>query len=141
MLPLLLFAPLAVAVPPSVPIEILVSGLQPHRGRVMVSMFDSEQAWREGRPVRSGSVDASADRVKLSFAAVPSGRYAVRAFYDVDGNGKLNTNPFGIPTEPVAFSNGAQPSFGPPQWHDAAFDVNAMDNRHEIRFAVQGARP
>ena len=60
------------------------------------------------------------------------GRYAVRAFHDVDGDGKLSVNPFGAPTEPVAFSNNARPMMGPAAWTDAAFEVGPGGAVHLI---------
>jgi uncharacterized protein (DUF2141 family) len=143
MLSLFLLAPLAAATaqpapsaeaPPAIRIDLVITGLRPSGGRVMVSLFDSEQAWREGRPFRVGAVPVGADRARLSFAPVPPGRYAVRAFQDLDGDGKLNSNAFGVPIEPIAFSNGAQPRFGPPGWQEAAFGATAREHRHEIRF-------
>jgi uncharacterized protein (DUF2141 family) len=42
----------------------------------------------------------------------------------VDGDGRMGTNPFGMPTEPYAASNNARGEMGPPAWSDAAFEVS-----------------
>jgi len=68
---------------------------------------------------------------------VPPGQYAVRLFHDVNGNGQFDTNPFGIPTEPFAFSNNARGRFGPATWEEAVFTVTAGANVHQI--TVPGA--
>jgi uncharacterized protein (DUF2141 family) len=67
-------------------------------------------------------------------SALPPGTYAVRAFQDVDENGKLNTNPFGLPVEPYGFSHDAQPNMGPPTFDAAAFEVKAGANAQAIHL-------
>lgn len=43
------------------------------------------------------------DEMKLE-AELPAGRYALRAFVDINSNGELDTGAFGKPKEPFAFS-------------------------------------
>lgn len=51
------------------------------------------------------------------------GVYAIGIFYDLNNNNKLDTNIFGIPKEPYAFSNNVFGKFGPPKFEDAMFIV------------------
>ncbi|MNJ30385.1 hypothetical protein D3C77_249830 [compost metagenome] len=48
----------------------------------------------------------------------------MKAFHDVNGDGELNVNPFGVPTEPYAFSNNAVGDMGPAKWDRARFEVS-----------------
>ena len=41
-----------------------------------------------------------------------------------DGDGEMNTNPFGMPVEPYAFSNNAVGNMGPARWSAAHFAVS-----------------
>ena len=85
-------------------------------GEVMISLFDSEATYAGGAPVRRARIDiAKGDRTAV-FRDLNAGDYAIKAFHDVNGDGKMNTNPFGLPIEPVAFSNDARPNMGPPSW-------------------------
>ncbi|KAK0348276.1 hypothetical protein LTR94_037884, partial [Friedmanniomyces endolithicus] len=79
----------------------------------MVALFDSQAAYDEGRSVRQAVVDVAAGQRTAAFDGLPDGDYAVRAFHDVNGDGRMNTNPFGMPTEPYAFSNNARGNMGP----------------------------
>jgi uncharacterized protein (DUF2141 family) len=92
-------------------------------GRVMIALFDSEAAYNGGAPMRQAMVEASGPRVAV-FDDLPSGRYAARLFHDVDGDGQMDTNPFGLPVEPYAFSNNAVGNMGPASWDRAAFDLD-----------------
>lgn len=94
-------------------------------GMVMVALYDSAAAFDGGsaRPVAATAVNASG-RVVATFENLPAGDYAVKAFHDVNGDGEMNTNPFGMPVEPYAFSNNAVGNMGPARWSAAHFAVS-----------------
>ena len=92
-------------------------------GKVMVALYDSEAAYQSGHPVAAREVDASGSVVAV-FDHLPAGDYAMRAFHDVNGDGQMNTNPFGMPVEPYAFSNNAVGNMGPASWERARFSVS-----------------
>lgn len=93
-------------------------------GTVMVALFDSAEAYDAGRPVRAARLDVAAGERTAAFEGLPPGDYAARAFHDVDGNGRMNTNPFGLPTEPYGFSNNAVGNMGPASWDRARFTLS-----------------
>jgi len=94
-------------------------------GSVMVALYDSAAAFDggSGRPVAAAAVSASG-RVVATFENLPAGDYAVKAFHDLNGDGEMNTNPFGMPVEPYAFSNNAVGNMGPARWSAAHFAVS-----------------
>lgn len=53
------------------------------------------------------------------------GKYAVRYFHDENGNGALDTNSLGIPTEGYGFSNDAYGMFGPKPFSEWLFEFKA----------------
>ncbi|MDY6924361.1 MAG: DUF2141 domain-containing protein [Pseudomonadota bacterium] len=94
-------------------------------GTVMVALFDSEAAYSGGgRPVAQILVDVAAGERTATFEGLPAGDYAARSFHDVNGDGEMNTNPFGLPIEPYAFSNNAVGNMGPASWERARFSVS-----------------
>ncbi len=101
----------------------------------MMSLYDTEAAHDEGgKPVRVGTVKAEGNGATISFADLPPGRYAIKALHDVDGDGNMKTNPFGMPLEPFAFSNNAKAEGGPARWQAASFDVPAGATEVRISF-------
>ncbi|MEO6281116.1 DUF2141 domain-containing protein [Roseateles sp.] len=64
-------------------------------------------------------------KVTVVLKNLPEGRLALSLYQDANGNGKLDMNPMGIPTEPYGFSNNAAGSFGPPQFEQAAVTPTA----------------
>ena len=93
-------------------------------GSVMVALYDSEAAYGAGRAVAQMRLDASVGTPTALFRDLPPGDYAAKAFHDVDGDGEMDLNPFGIPTEPYAFSNNAVGNMGPARWEQARFPVS-----------------
>jgi uncharacterized protein (DUF2141 family) len=83
--------------------------------------------------VQASRVDVQAAPVKTAFTGLKPGRYAAKVFHDIDGDEKMDVNPFGIPTEPFGFSNNAPPRFGPPAWSAAAFEVGAQGAAQTIK--------
>ena len=99
------------------------------KGSIMAALFDKEAAYKgQGAPVRGFMVPVSGDTAQTELKGLPPGRYAISAFHDVDGDGKMKTNPFGMPLEPFAFSNGAQAQMGPPPWDAVTFEVKEGAN-------------
>lgn len=105
-------------------------------GQILLSLYDSETAHDAGgKPVRAAMAKVEGKTVSVIFEGLAPGRYAIKAFHDVDGDGKMKTNPFGMPLEPFAFSNNAKPQGGPALWQAASFDVPA--GASETRIAIQ----
>ena len=92
-------------------------------GAIMVALYD-EATYGGGQPVRAARIDVAAGEHSVSFEGLPAGDYGVKAFHDVNGNGRMDTNPFGMPTEPFAFSNNARGNMGPASWDRARFTVS-----------------
>jgi uncharacterized protein (DUF2141 family) len=101
-------------------------------GVVMAALYDEAAYAGRGAPLQRERADAADGAARIAFPAVSPGRYAVKAFLDVNGDGKLNRNPFGMPTEPFGFSNGAVPRMGEPGWDEAGFDAPAGAVAHAI---------
>ena len=103
-------------------------------GQIMVALFDNQATYDgEGQPVRVAMVNAADDPASAVFEGLPTGTYAAKMFHDVNGNGRMDTNPFGMPIEPYAFSNNAVGNMGPAGWDRASFAVTG-DTVQTIRI-------
>jgi uncharacterized protein (DUF2141 family) len=92
-------------------------------GSIYVGIYDrSDHFLKDDKAVIKKIVPVrSTGEVRVSLAALPPGTYAVSAFHDVNGNGRMDKNIVGIPTEPYGFSNDARPMFRAPNWNEAKF--------------------
>jgi uncharacterized protein (DUF2141 family) len=116
-------------------LEIRFIGIKTPRGAVMLSLFADEAAHDQGgEPVLSARVAIEGEEAVARLSGLAAGHYAVRAFQDVDGDGEFDTNPFGLPIEPFAFSNDAMPQGGPALWEATSFVVGPGANSITITF-------
>lgn len=109
-------------------------GITRQSGEIRGQLFCSEADYgaKGGKAAGMFSIPVTGAEVSTTVSGVTPGQCAVRAFHDVDGDGKMGTNPFGIPVEPFAFSNDAKGAFGPAAWADAAFAVGEGETTHSI---------
>lgn len=109
------------------------TGIATPTGAVLLSLYDSEAAFDQGgKPVRVAMLPVTGATVQQVFEGLPAGQYAIKALHDIDGDGRMAANPFGMPTEPFAFSNNAVGNMGPAKWAAAVFAVAPGANRHSI---------
>ena len=69
------------------------------------------------------TIKAAKTPIHYDFVSVPAGTYAVAAFHDANGDGKLNTM-MGMPTEGFAFSRNPKMRPRAPRFNEASFENN-----------------
>lgn len=114
-------------------VVVSVSGFEAQSGSVLATL-SNERNYNAETSKFTANVKISGPVVKLEFFNVPEGDYALRMFRDINNNGKLDTNAFGIPIEPYAFSNNARGAFGPPSFGDAKFIVSGETVQTQIKL-------
>ncbi|MEO7411323.1 MAG: DUF2141 domain-containing protein [Sphingomicrobium sp.] len=77
----------------------------------------------KGSDAVHATVKASLIPVHYQFKSLPAGTYAVGAFHDANGNGKLDTL-MGIPKEGFAFSRNPALRARAPHFNEASFRSN-----------------
>ena len=105
----LMIAPLANAAPLTIEVE----NIGTEAGTIRLGVFD-EAGYKSDEAVNGANITVDAAKVSVTIEGLAPGEYA---------NGDMNTNPFGMPTEPFAFSNNAKGRFGPASWSEAKFSV------------------
>ncbi len=106
-------------------LTLTIPNVESSEGRIMVQLLASEAQFRGESPAY-GAVQQSVTtgEYRLTFGSLPAGTYALRVMHDMDGDGKLNSNIVGMPTEPWVMSNNAVGNFGPPDWDAVKFTVD-----------------
>jgi uncharacterized protein (DUF2141 family) len=102
-------------------------------GSLAVAVYDDADAFRRNtEAVKTVTVPRTGGSTTVTIRDLPPGRYAVGAFHDTDGNGRLSVWPVGLPKEAYGFSRDARGRFGPPSFDAAAFDLPATGGRQTI---------
>lgn len=102
-----------------------LEGLRETKGHVYISVATDAAAFDgKGKPAAVSRVEVTGPKLTVTFPDLAPGTYAVSLFHDANGNGKLDTNLIGIPTEGYGFSNnvGAR---GRPKFSEAKFTLLA----------------
>lgn len=112
-------------------IRLKVEGVVAGQGKVRIALEKNKKDFESGdfeKPdYLSRVVSAKGDSVSVIFPAIPYGTYAIKAFQDLDDDGKMKTGFMGAPEEPWGFSNDATGFMGPADFSDSKFDLNAPD--------------
>jgi uncharacterized protein (DUF2141 family) len=84
--------------------------------------------------IKKTCIKADNTTLKLSFTGVAHGIYAVSILHDRNNNKELDRNWIGIPKEPVAISNNAKGTMGPPDFEDAKITVSKECKAIEVKM-------
>jgi uncharacterized protein (DUF2141 family) len=118
-------------------IRVAAEGLQHHDGAVRVALFESADGF-PGEPAKSlqqGVAQLEGSVATYEFDPVPCGRYAVSVFHDEDGDGEMQRDWLGRPSEGWGVSRDARGRFGPPSFDDSAFE--ATEDTFSVRLTLR----
>lgn len=91
-------------------------------GVVSVALYNREAGFMK-TPLINSNVPALQGSTTVVFKDLPAGDYAFAVLHDANGNGKMDRNLVGLPTEDYAFSNNAVGKMGPASYADARFSL------------------
>jgi uncharacterized protein (DUF2141 family) len=119
-------------------LHVVIEGVRNAKGQVKVGLEKTAEGFDKG-PIhearyRGEVVSSKEGKIEVRFQDLPYGTYAVKSFHDEDGNGQLNTNFMGIPSEDYGFSNNARGTMGPAKFEDARFELNVAEKTITIRL-------
>lgn len=129
---LLVFAAVQIAV--AAPVDFKFQNVKATTGAIYINMFDSPQAWDSQQPTSVLTLAKVTKGTSTLTADLAPGEYAFFAYHDVDGNGELKQNPFGMPVEPYAFSNDFKLQFSKPPWAKLKFKVGASGAAQSVHL-------
>jgi len=111
-------------------LTVQITALENQRGSVRAALYSNEEAFDNQKTDRAmGRIrsELSGSTCTFSWADLPYGVYALAIYHDVNDNGELDTNVFGIPTEPYAFSNKPSVKWRSPRFSEVAFQIEMPD--------------
>lgn len=98
-------------------LSIKVVGIDEARGQIGFCLISNEAGYPDDCDLGEW-VDVQSKDFSTTIKNVPSGRYAIAIYQDMNGDKKLNKNFLGIPKEKYGFSNNPNSKFGLPDFSD-----------------------
>jgi uncharacterized protein (DUF2141 family) len=104
-------------------ITVPIAGLRSDQGQVACQLFASADGFpsKHDKAAARQLVKIASKSATCFFDNLKPGSYAIGVMHDENGNGKLDKNFLGMPTEGIGASRDARGSMGPPKWEDAVF--------------------
>jgi uncharacterized protein (DUF2141 family) len=113
-------------------VQVDLEGIEPGGGQVRVALCQGGLS--ETSCMRGDGAPATAGRALFTFRDVSPGTYAVAAYQDTNGNGRLDRTGLGLPQEPYAFS-GEAGRRARPAFPEAAFALREPGVALHLRLA------
>lgn len=107
------------------------------KGSVRLAVFDSEKSFEDESPTMGKVLKFQPTGLPLehTFSELPAGSFVIAAYHDLNNDGKLNRNLFGVPVEPYAFSGKPDSKWRAPKWEEIAITTKGLDELHiELKY-------
>jgi uncharacterized protein (DUF2141 family) len=113
------------------PLKVSVRGISKLEGQLAVQVVNSAEAYAgKSKAVSAERLSPNAAQHEFNFD-LPPGRYAVMVMHDENGNGKLDSNVIGIPTEGYGFSNNPR-VMRRPTFDETGFELDNAGSQIDI---------
>jgi uncharacterized protein (DUF2141 family) len=115
-------------------LSIKISNIQNKGKTLYVGIYRAGDEFPEfNKYWKNTKVTTTGNEMTVEFE-VPYGDYAVAISHDLNGNGKLDKNFFGYPSEPFGFSNNFKPTLSSPDFSDCKFTFSQQSNSLTIKL-------
>jgi uncharacterized protein (DUF2141 family) len=119
-------------------LEVKFNSLKNTNGQVCLTVFGGPKgfpAGGKGSNLKSSRCVAVAKGASnVTFTNLPYGNYAIAAIHDINSDGQLNKNAFGLPSEGFGFSNNPPLRYGPASFADSQFFLSGTKTVVQIQM-------
>ena len=106
-----------------------VSGFKNTRGTLNCRLFTKAADFPDGEGIVTLRVPITGPNTSCSFSNVEPGTYAIAVVHDENGNGKLDKNFVGVPSEGYGVSNNKTYALSEPKWNESIFTLGANESK------------
>ncbi len=113
-------------------VTVTIDNVKNDNGKVSFALH-TKDTFMKGKGIMNMETEIKDGKVTIIFENLEPGEYAIMALHDENENNKMDFRENGMPLESYGTSNNVM-AFGPPQYEDAKFKVEATDLNLSIRF-------
>lgn len=104
-------------------------------GNLYIAIYQNEKDFLNPSTAFQSKIQAvKKGTTKIHLEKLPMGTYAIALFVDVNGNGALDKNFLGIPSEQYGFSGKDLPKMRAPKFKEAAVNINQPNTIIQIKL-------
>ncbi|WP_053002227.1 DUF2141 domain-containing protein [Kordia jejudonensis] len=117
-------------------IKVNIKGIQSEKGQIVFMLFNKDEGFPKevNKAYKKGYVKEFSDTASYTFKDLPHGTYAIVIFHDENGDGKIESNFFGMPKEPVGASNLTKRS--KPNFKKCSIELNTSEKVIDMIFII-----
>ena len=116
---------------------VTLENIKTTEGMIWLALYDSEESlFVRDNSILKGIKVENIGKITVKMDNILFGTYALAIFHDVDNNGKLDQNVFGIPTEPYAFARKPKSKWRAPRYKELIFDFSEQDQSIRTKLAT-----
>lgn len=115
----------------------MITGVRPNF-EVRIALYSSQENYKSRKYTKAIKIvkdKVAGDTLWFTFHGIKAGDYMVAAYQDLNGDGKINFNFLGIPTEPYAFYKKCEN--GRPGYEKCKFKITDNFSGADLRFMQQ----
>lgn len=115
---------------------LVINNLNKKKGKLYIGWYNNADDFRKpNNAVLNKIVSVSGtESIAVPFEILAPGTYAIAVFFDVNNNGKMDTNFLGIPKEKYGFSNNVYPMMRAATFKESAFALTEKITSITIRL-------
>ena len=106
-----------------------VSGFKNTRGTLNCRLFSKAADFPDDEGIVTLRVPITGPNTSCSFSNVEPGTYAIAVVHDENGNGKLDKNFVGVPSEGYGVSNNKTYALSAPKWNESTFTLGTNESK------------
>lgn len=122
-----LIAAMLLSAPAPQKVALTVTTSVVREGALHLAVYDSSTGFEGNDELLSVTRTTNGAPLRIEIELPRAGKYVVAAFHDLNGNGKLDTNVFGVPTEPYGFGQSPPSKWRKPVFQEVATPLGAAD--------------
>ncbi len=115
-------------------LDLQVDNVRVAEGDLMIAIYGDPADYRK-KALREIKLPAEAPATRVRITDLAPGTYAIALFQDRNRNAKLDSNLFGIPTEPYGFSGNPGNLMAPASWEQARFAIGSGAARVVVKLS------
>ena len=112
-----------------VPLTLIIKNLRSTTATIVVGLYGTKNKFPDPKDqLKEYHFTPHGDELTAMITDQKFDDYAIAIYQDVNGNGKIDKNIVGIPTEPYAYSRNYIPRIKAPNFNDCRFTYNDSSN-------------